>query len=92
VGHSTRGGREAGRIKEEKTKVISSPAAHPGEEGGTVSLKTTLFCSLLFFYMKRCCFGQNAPFYLNKIWRQNTSTSKSVLNLSFVHLSPQMQF
>jgi hypothetical protein len=50
VGHSTRGGREAGRIKEEKTKVISSPAAHPGEEGGTVSLKTTLFCSLLFLH------------------------------------------
>jgi hypothetical protein len=65
--------------------------ACPGEEeGGTVSLKTTLFCS--FFYRKRRRFGQNALFHLNKIWRQNTSTSKSVLNLSFVHLSPQMQF
>jgi hypothetical protein len=91
VGHSTRGGREARRIKEEKTKVISSPAARPGEEGGTLSLKKTLFCSF-FFNMKRCRFGQNASFHLNKIWRQNTSTSKSVLNLSFVHLSHQMQF
>jgi hypothetical protein len=42
----------------------------------------------LFFNMKRRRFGQNAPFHLNKIWCQNTSTSKSVLNLSFVHLSP----
>jgi len=92
VGHSTRGGREAERIKEEKIKVISSPTACPGEEeGGIVSLKTTLFCSL-FFNMKRRRFGQNASFHLNKIWRQNRSTSKSVLNLSFVHLSPQMQF
>jgi hypothetical protein len=65
--------------------------ARPGEEeGGTVSLKTTLFCS--FFYRKRRRFRQNALFHLNKIWRQNTSTSKSVLNLSFIHLSPQMQF
>jgi len=84
--------REARRSKEEKTKIISSPAARRGEEGGeTVSLKTTLFCSL-FFNMKRRRFGQNASFHLNKIWRQNTSISKSVLNLSFVHLSPQMWF
>jgi hypothetical protein len=40
-------GHAAGRSKEEKTKkIISSPAARLGEEeGGTVSLKTTSFCS-----------------------------------------------
>jgi hypothetical protein len=45
-------GHAAGRSKEEKTKkIISSPAARLGEEeGGTVSLKTTSFCS---FFLTR---------------------------------------
>jgi len=66
VWQSTRGGRWAWRIKEEKNKkFLSSPAARPGEEeGGTMLLKTTPFCSF-FFNMKRRRFGQNAPFHLN---------------------------
>jgi hypothetical protein len=38
------------------------------EERGTVSFKTTPFCSFLFFLikcMKRRRFGENAPFHLN---------------------------
>ena len=98
VGHDPRGSHQwggvstRGRNKWERQKFLSSLAAHLGEEGGgTVSLKTTLFCSF-FFYMKRRRFEQNAPFHLNKIWRQNTSTPKLVLNLFFVHSRPQMQF
>jgi hypothetical protein len=98
VGHDPRGSHQwggvstRGRNKWERQKFLSSFAAHLGEEGGgTLSLKTTLFCSF-FFYMKRRRFEQNAPFHLNKIWRQNTSTSKLVLNLFFVHSRPQMQF
>jgi len=35
--------------KKKKQKFLSSPAARPGEEeGGTVSLKTTPFCSFFF--------------------------------------------
>jgi hypothetical protein len=49
VGLRVLAGHAAGRSKEEKKKLISSPAACPGEEeGGTVSLKTTLFCSFFF--------------------------------------------
>jgi hypothetical protein len=56
--------REVLRIKQ---TFLSSPAARPGEEGGgTMSLKTTPFCSPFFFFnMKRRRFGQNAPFHLN---------------------------
>jgi len=51
--------------KKKKQKFLSSPAARPGEEeGGTVSLKTTPFCSF-FFNMKRRRFRQNTPFHLN---------------------------
>jgi len=47
-----RGEREAGRSKEEKNKNLSSPVARPGEEGGgTMSFKTTLFCSFFLFYL-----------------------------------------
>jgi hypothetical protein len=37
------------------------------EERGTVSFKTTLFCSFFFLIkcMKRRRFGENAPFHLN---------------------------
>ena len=54
-------------LKRKKQKFHSSPAARPGEEErGTVSLKTTLFCSSFFLKsMKRRRFGQNAPFHLN---------------------------
>ena len=42
-------------MKKEKENCLPSPVACPGEgEKGTVPLKTTLFCSLLFFFnMKR---------------------------------------
>jgi hypothetical protein len=48
--------KHAGRERQEelkrkkKQKLQSSPAARPWEEGGTMSLKMTLFCSLLFFF------------------------------------------
>jgi hypothetical protein len=36
-------------LKRKKQKFHSSPAARPGEEErGTMSLKTTLFCSFFF--------------------------------------------
>jgi len=43
------------RVQRGKKKKLPSPAARPGEgERGTVSFKTTLFCTLFFFYnMKR---------------------------------------
>jgi hypothetical protein len=40
-------------LKRKKQKFHSSPAACPGEEErGTMSFKTTPFCSLLFFLKK----------------------------------------
>jgi hypothetical protein len=63
-------GERQAELKKKKQKFLSSPAARLGEEGGgTVSLKTTLFCSF-FFNMKQRRFIQNALFHLNKIWRQ----------------------
>jgi hypothetical protein len=63
--HATRERQE--ELKRKKQKFHSSPAARPREEErGTVSLKTTLFCSFFFLKsMKRRRFGQNAPFHLN---------------------------
>jgi len=53
-------------LKRKKQKFHSSPAARPGEEErGTMSLKTTLFCSFFLKSIKRRRFGQNAPFHLN---------------------------
>jgi hypothetical protein len=56
------GGALAGRwrvgFNEERRKKLPSPAARPGEgERGTVSFKTTLFCTLFFLH-------ETAPFYL----------------------------
>jgi hypothetical protein len=47
---------------------------------------------LEFFFlkknMKRCCFGQNAPFHLNKARRHNASNFKSALNyLLFISIA-----
>jgi len=51
-------------FNEERRKKLPSPAARPGEgERGTVSFKTTLFCTF-FFYMKRRRFMKNASFHL----------------------------
>ena len=69
--------------KEEK---LPSPAARLGEgERGTVSFKTTLFCTFFFFNMKRRRFMKNAPFHLKVA---PASFFELVLNLSFVLLSP----
>jgi hypothetical protein len=73
-------GHAAGRSKEEKTKkIISSPTARLGEEeGGTVSLKTTSFCSF-FFNTKWRRFGQNTPFHLN------TAPTRQLPNQSLIY-------
>ena len=57
--------------EEENKNAFSSPAARPGEEErGTVSFTMTplsfFFFLFSFFNMKRCRFGQNVPFHLNK--------------------------
>jgi hypothetical protein len=71
-------------MKKEEENCLPSPAARPWEgERRTVSFKTTLFC--FFFFMKRRRFIPNAPFHLNVA---PTNFFKSVLNLSFVLLSP----
>jgi hypothetical protein len=39
-------GERPAELKKKKQKFLSSPTARPGEEeGGTMSLKMTLFCS-----------------------------------------------
>ena len=59
------------------------------KKGNNVAKKNTIMFPFSFFNMKRLCFGQNASFHFNKTRRQNASISKSILNLSFVLLSPQ---
>jgi hypothetical protein len=45
-------------FNKERRKKLPSPAARPGEgERGTVSFKTTLFCTFFFLH-------ETAPFYL----------------------------
>ena len=89
------GERERREDLKKKTKVFLLPLLHAWgeEERGIVSFKTTpfrssLFCFLFFFNMKRRRFGQNASFHLNGA---STSTSKSALNyllyISIVSLS-----
>jgi hypothetical protein len=81
-----RGTRELMRKEQEEKNVFSSPAARPGEEErGIVSPKTTPFCFPFFLTMKRRRFIQNAPFHL--MWCHHIFPN-SVLNLSFVLLSP----
>jgi len=76
-------------LKRKKQKFHSSPAARPGEEErGTVSLKTTLFCSFFFFFFEK---HETTSFWTKHTvsfkYGANMSTSKSVLNLSFVHFN-----
>jgi len=57
-------GRQVACWVQQGKKKLPSPAARPGEgERGTVSFKTTLFCTF-FLYMKRRRFMKNAPFHL----------------------------
>ena len=66
-------------LKKKKLKFLSSSAARPGEEErGTLSLKTTLFCSLFFFNIKWCRFGQNALFHLNMAPTHQLSNQSSI--------------
>ena len=75
-----------------KRKLLfpSSPLHVRGEEErGTVSFKTTPFCSFFFFFfiqcMKRRRFGENAPFHLNVVpERANFQISPQS---SFVHFN-----
>jgi hypothetical protein len=72
-------------LKKKKQKFLSSPAARPGEEeGGTVSLKTTPFCYIFFQHETASFWTKRAVSFK---YGANTSTSKSVLNLSFVHFN-----
>jgi hypothetical protein len=67
----------------EEKNGFSSPAARSGEEeSGTMSLKTTPFCSSFFFFK-----SETASFHLKKR-RQNASISKSALNyLLFISIA-----
>ena len=62
-----------------------------GRRRHTVSFKTAPFWVLFYEqWMKWRHFGQNAPFHLKEKGGKNVSKSKSVFNLWFVHLSPQL--
>jgi len=74
--------------KWERWQFLSSPAARPGEEEkGTVSPKRYCFAYLFFFFEKY----EMTLFWTKHVvsfkYGANTSTSKSVLNLSFVHFN-----
>ena len=76
-------------LKRKKQKFHSSLAARPGEEErGTLSLKTTLFCSFFFLFSEK---HETASFWTKRAvsfkYGANMSTSKSVFNLSFVHFN-----
>jgi len=60
------------------------------EERGTMSFKTTPFCSFLFFFLIKCMkrrrFGENAPFHLNVALER--ANFKSALNhLLFISIA-----
>jgi hypothetical protein len=89
VGLRVLAGHAAGRSKEEKTKAYIFPCcmSRGRRRRNSVAQNDTV---LFFFFlnMKRRRFGQNTPFHLNMVLAR--PLPKSVLNLSFVHLSPQM--
>jgi hypothetical protein len=65
-------------LKRKKQKFHSSPDARPGEEErGTMSLKTTLFCSFFFEKHKTTSFWTKRAVSFK--YGANMSTSKSVL-------------
>jgi hypothetical protein len=76
-------------MKKEEENCLPSPVARPGEgERRTVSLKTTLFCPVFFFfYMKRRRFIQNAPFHLN-VAPANFFSNQSLIIFCLFQLHP----